>query len=71
MVLLRLRDLKGIVASAVPAAPKVRARVETFIRAGSGDEGRMMLLPWTAGVDGAALARAIDEGIGGTKGKAN
>lgn len=61
MVSVHVRDLNSIVGSADPPTPAARRRAETAV-GNTRTDPFVMLMPWTAGVDGIALQQAIDKG---------
>jgi hypothetical protein len=64
---LRLADPDAIAAS---ATPRLRERVATLLR-DSGSTGKLILLHWTAGLDGRTLTRALEAGRRGHGGQVN
>jgi hypothetical protein len=58
-ICLRLLEIGGAVGSAQPATPQARARVRSVLDDGEPPTGTLTLWPWTAGLDGPVLARAI------------
>jgi hypothetical protein len=56
-------DRAAVVASTAPTTPAARARVERMLTtARRGDGASFFLMPWTAGLDGVVLERAIQAG---------
>ena len=65
MLMLHISDRDPVLASVQPATDRGRKRAEMALtgkRAGA----TLMLMPWTAGLDGVALERAIAKGRAGT-----
>jgi hypothetical protein len=62
---LRISDVAGVVGTAQPDEPRVRARIDTLVREGNGPDGKLLLMPWMAGLDGVTLARTISAGMSG------
>jgi hypothetical protein len=68
MVRLGIADLDGVRDSVSPDTPRNRKRVRDAFGL-SQDE--ILLMPWTAGIDGQTLERAIREGQAGTADRLN
>lgn len=62
---LHIRDQEPVLASVQPATARARRRAEMALSAGKRPRGMLVMLPWTAGVDGTALERAIEKGRSG------
>jgi hypothetical protein len=71
LVRLHLQDVDAVMKSAVPNTPRTLERVATCIREGSRPDGRLMLMPGTAGLDGPTLARTVEAAIAGRAGRPN
>lgn len=71
MVRLYVEDVDALLKSVAPSTPRALERVATSIREGSRPNGRLMLLPGTAGLDGPTLARAVEAAIEGRRGRLN
>jgi hypothetical protein len=71
MTTIHLRDTNTLIGSATPNTARVRARVETFVRTAQTPDRKLLFAPWTAGMDGATLVRAIGAAIGGKLGQVN
>jgi hypothetical protein len=68
---LRLADAGAIVATATPGTPRVRARVSTLLHDAMPRGASLMLMHWTAGLDGRSLARTLELGRHGSGGQVN
>jgi hypothetical protein len=59
---LHIADRSAVVASTVPATTSSRARVERILSDRKGSGASLLMMTWTAGVDGLVLERAIEAG---------
>jgi hypothetical protein len=57
-----LSDRAAVVASTAPATPAARAEIEGLLSTRRGDGASLYMFPWTAGLDGVVLERAIQSG---------
>jgi hypothetical protein len=64
-------DPEAIIASAVPDHPAVRIELKRFIFWRPHYAGRILLPPWTGGLDALSLARAVQRATEGTEVAAN
>jgi hypothetical protein len=59
LVCVHLAGAADIIQSVVPATPRARMRATIIVGPETGNVGKMTLLPWTAGLEGTVLARAL------------
>lgn len=71
MLRMAIADPQGVVNSVSPDTPKNRERFRSLVQGIGASQGDMLLHPWTAGLDGQTLERAIREGIAGRPDPAN
>ena len=62
LVSVHLAGAAEIIGSVVPDTPRSRLRAGIIVGWTKGNVGKMTISPWTAGLDGTALARAFQEG---------
>jgi hypothetical protein len=58
-------DARLVIDSYEPHDPRILPRVESCVSKGNGGVGEIFLMPWTAGLDGASLARTIEGAMHG------
>jgi hypothetical protein len=71
MISLRIESAAAVIGSTEPPVEAARARVRTYVREGKGPAGQIMMMPWTAGLDGPTLARAIGAAMAGEADQVN
>ena len=71
MLRMAIADPQGVVDSVSPDTPRNRERFRRLVQGIGSSHGVMLLHPWTAGLDGQTLERAIREGIAGRPDPAN
>ena len=71
LVRLRFSGPRVVLESVEPATKRARSRARLAIGAGGEPLGVLTLSPWTAGVDGTVLARALATARGGDADRAN
>jgi hypothetical protein len=71
MVQLDFEGLDEVVASVAPGTAKNRKRAHDALRGAGTAGGQVTLFPWSGGVDGRTLERAIREGMAGRREEAN
>ncbi len=69
IITLRLFPGANVVGSLEPDTARARARLDLIL--GFGDDKRLWLPPWSAGLDGATLARALRAGLEARKERLN
>jgi hypothetical protein len=62
---LRLRDTDFVIAAAPPIEDRVRSRIRSFVREESGARRKLVLMPWTGGLDGLTIARTVATAVRG------
>jgi hypothetical protein len=60
-----LKDSDLVLESVQPNDPKARDRIRTLIQGSPRSGVGLLLMPWTAGLDGRTLERGIREGMSG------
>jgi hypothetical protein len=59
IVELRLRDTDFVIAATEPKEDGVRSRIRSLVREGNGTRRKLILMPWTGGLDGLTIARTV------------
>jgi len=60
-----LKDSESVLESVLPDDSKARERIRTLIQSSPQGGAGLLLMPWTAGLDGRTLERGIREGMSG------
>ena len=60
-----LKGSQSLLESVRPDDSKTRERIKTLIQSSSRGDAGLLLMPWTAGLDGRTLERGIREGMSG------
>jgi hypothetical protein len=71
MIQLGIDGIDRVLDSVSPPTPRNRKRAEGVFGGAAAARGEILLEPWTAGLDGQTLARAIREGMAGRPDPAN
>ena len=71
VIQVHVQNAARVIDSHEPKDPRVLARVDSCIARSHGGGGRLPLMPWTAGLDGPTIARAIDAATRGTPARAS
>jgi hypothetical protein len=72
MISMHIGDARPLIESAQPNDPRFRAKVATFVQATQAHQGKLLLMPWTAGLDGQVLVRIITGAtVDGQRGRMN
>jgi hypothetical protein len=70
VILLHVADADAVIASHEPQHPALLPRIQACIGRDAGGTGQVMLMPWTGGLDGPSLRRALDGAMRGQTGAA-